>query len=60
MKPEECFVFSEADISFANKLLQRDEKERYGITVDLDRPTKAENEDFGKIKTSHRFFCRNK
>jgi len=51
-EPGKCGIFSKSDVDFANRLLQSDLKRKADVRVDLERPTRAENNDFGEIKTS--------
>lgn len=51
-EPGKCGIFSKSDVEFANRLLQSDLKRSADMRVDLERPTCAENNDFGEIKTS--------
>ncbi|MBQ9002645.1 MAG: hypothetical protein IJ087_12405 [Eggerthellaceae bacterium] len=51
-EPDRCGVFSKYDVEFANRLLQSELKQEAKIRVDLERPTYAENSDFGEIKVS--------
>ena len=52
--PEQASAFSDADAEFANRLLRADEKNRFGISTDLERPTRAENGNMGEVRCSWR------
>ena len=46
-KPSEISIFNESDVKYAELLLSNRPK---NVSRDLERPTRVENNDYGKIK----------